>query len=101
MKNCVAACNREGLMASMEKEKKELEMCEKALNDYMESKRRAFPRFYFTSTADLLDILSNGDNPVKIQIHMSKCFQVTLAPCKLENPAHSCACLGFRHGWHP
>ncbi|KAK9867723.1 hypothetical protein WJX84_004647 [Apatococcus fuscideae] len=75
VKNCVAACNRDGLMASMEKEKKELEMCEKALNDYMESKRRAFPRFYFTSTADLLDILSNGDNPVKIQIHMSKCFQ--------------------------
>ena len=66
-------------MASMEKEKKELEMCEKALNDYMESKRRAFPRFYFTSTADLLDILSNGDNPVKIQIHMSKCFQVRQA----------------------
>ena len=68
-------------MASMEKEKKELEMCEKALNDYMESKRRAFPRFYFTSTADLLDILSNGDNPVKIQVHMSKCFQVSLDLC--------------------
>jgi dynein heavy chain len=31
----------------------------------MESKRRAFPRFYFVSTADLLDILSNGNNPHK------------------------------------
>lgn len=42
-------------------------MCEKALADFMESKRRAFPRFYFTSTQDLLDILSNGNNPVKVR----------------------------------
>jgi dynein heavy chain len=41
----------------------------------MESKRRAFPRFYFISTADLLDILSNGNNPSKVMPHMSKCFQ--------------------------
>lgn len=33
----------------------------------MESKRRAFPRFYFVSTADLLDILSNGNNPAKVR----------------------------------
>jgi dynein heavy chain len=33
----------------------------------MESKRRAFPRFYFVSTADLLDILSNGNNPHKVR----------------------------------
>ena len=32
----------------------------------MESKRRAFPRFYFVSTADLLDILSNGNSPHKV-----------------------------------
>lgn len=52
-----------------------VQVCEKALADYMESKRRAFPRFYFVSTADLLDILSNGNNPVKVMQHMSKCFQ--------------------------
>lgn len=43
-----------------------MQVCEKALADYMESKRRAFPRFYFVSTADLLDILSNGNNPAKV-----------------------------------
>jgi dissimilatory sulfite reductase (desulfoviridin) alpha/beta subunit len=48
-----------------------LQVCEKALADYMESKRRAFPRFYFVSTADLLDILSNGNNPVKVRLHVS------------------------------
>jgi len=38
----------------------------------MESKRRAFPRFYFVSTADLLNILSNGNDPSHIMQHMSK-----------------------------
>ena len=76
MKNCVAACNKEGLMKHLEKQQKELEICEKALAEYMESKRRAFPRFYFVSSADLLDILSNGNNPIKVMQHMNKCFQV-------------------------
>lgn len=76
VKNCVAACNKEGLMKHLEKQQKELEICEKALAEYMESKRRAFPRFYFVSSADLLDILSNGNNPIKVMQHMNKCFQV-------------------------
>jgi len=38
----------------------------------MNAKRTAFPRFYFVSPADLLDILSNGNMPVKVMIHMPK-----------------------------
>ena len=38
----------------------------------MDSKRMAFPRFYFVSPADLLDILSNGNNPTKVMVHMPK-----------------------------
>ena len=75
-KNCVACCNREGLYVHLETQLRELEVCKKALNDYMESKRRAFPRFYFVSSSDLLDILSNGNNPARVQVHMNKCFQV-------------------------
>ena len=148
-RNCVACCNREGLLKHLEAQQGELELCEKvrrwgggggggllgwrswmegsagralcrgsasglsaaakklpptvnaprriivsfsepawlppllspppllqALADYIEAKRRAFPRFYFVSTADLLDILSNGNNPARIMQHMSKCFQV-------------------------
>lgn len=41
----------------------------------MDSKRRAFPRFYFVSPADLLDILSNGNAPAKVMCHMPKIFQ--------------------------
>jgi dynein heavy chain len=41
----------------------------------LDGKRRSFPRFYFVSQADLLDILSNGNSPEKINKHMSKIFQ--------------------------
>jgi len=42
--------------------------------DYLETKRIAFPRFYFVAPADLLDILSKGSNPQLILRHLSKCF---------------------------
>ena len=54
VKNVVESANKDGLYKNLELQQKELEKCEKALAEYMESKRRAFPRFYFVSTADLL-----------------------------------------------
>jgi dynein heavy chain, axonemal len=60
IKNCVEACNQDGLCKRLQDQLHELELCEKALADFKESKRRAFPRFYFVSSNDLLDILSNG-----------------------------------------
>ena len=36
------------------------------LQDYLETKRVAFPRFYFVAPADLLDILSKGSDPQAI-----------------------------------
>ena len=62
-------------MPRLEEVQKQLSVCEKALNDFMESKRAAFPRFHFVSPADLLDILSNGNNPKRIMKHMPKIFQ--------------------------
>lgn len=44
-----------------------LAVCEKALAKYLEKKRIAFPRFYFISSADLLDILSKGNQPKEVQ----------------------------------
>lgn len=52
----------------------QLELCEKALQDYLETKRIAFPRFYFVASADLLDILSKGSNPQLIIKHLPKVF---------------------------
>lgn len=44
------------------------------VQDYLETKRVAFPRFYFVAPADLLDILSKGSNPQLIIRHLPKCF---------------------------
>jgi dynein heavy chain len=60
------------VLPGLENVQKELTVCEKALNEFMDSKRMAFPRFYFVSPADLLDILSNGNAPEKVMEHMPK-----------------------------
>ena len=72
--NVVEACNFDGRQERLDKMLEELELCEKALNEYLESKRIIFPRFYFVAPADLLEILSKGSNPQLIQKHMPKCF---------------------------
>jgi len=68
-------CTQDWVFQELEKVEKQLAVCEKALLDFMDSKKRAFPRFNFVSPNDLLDILSNGNNPSKIMIHMPKIFQ--------------------------
>ena len=51
-----------------------IKICEKALNDYLEQKKKAFPRFYFLSNPSLLTILSNGTNPPKVCEFLGDCF---------------------------
>jgi dynein heavy chain len=65
-------CVQEHVLPSLERVQGDLTVCEKALNEFMDSKRAAFPRFHFVSPADLLDILSNGNNPSKVMVHMPK-----------------------------
>ena len=58
--NVVRATNKDGIFDRLENIQQRLSLCEKALAEYLDTKRLAFPRFYFVSSADLLDILSNG-----------------------------------------
>lgn len=64
--NVVEACGKENRQLRLDALLEQLEMCEKALQDYLETKRMAFPRFYFVAPADLLDILSKGSDPQAI-----------------------------------
>ena len=72
--NAVTACNFEGRQERLDNMLGNLEKCEKSLADYLETKRVAFPRFYFVASADLLDILSKGSNPQLIIKHLQKFF---------------------------
>lgn len=58
IKNAVNATDVEGQQKTLESMGVDLELCEKDLADFLESKRRIFPRFYFLATTYLLDVLS-------------------------------------------
>ncbi|CAG9581720.1 unnamed protein product [Danaus chrysippus] len=72
--NVVKGTNKEGLVGILDSLQKDLVICEKALAEYLETKRLAFPRFYFVSSADLLDILSNGNQAELVIRHLTKLF---------------------------
>ncbi|KAI5645013.1 dynein heavy chain and region d6 of dynein motor domain-containing protein [Phthorimaea operculella] len=72
--NVVKGTNKEGLVEKLDGLQKDLVICEKALSEYLETKRLAFPRFYFISSADLLDILSNGNQAELVIRHLTKLF---------------------------
>ncbi|XP_043925657.1 dynein axonemal heavy chain 9 [Protopterus annectens] len=82
--NVVEATNKPGLYEKLEDIQSRLSLCEKALAEYLDTKRLAFPRFYFISSADLLDILSNGTNPQLVERHLSKLFD-NMAKMKFQS----------------
>lgn len=71
--NVISVATRPNVLEDLHHIDRQLQLCEKALAQYLESKRVDFPRFYFVSTADLLDILSNGNTPQLIQRYRKAC----------------------------
>lgn len=61
--NVLKGTSKPGLYNKLLNIQEELSKCEKILAQYLETKRLTYPRFYFISSADLLEILVNGNNP--------------------------------------
>lgn len=65
------ACHAQNRLSDLQNLSTGLEKCQKSLNDYLDAKRNAFPRFFFISDDELLSILGSSD-PECVQEHMIK-----------------------------
>ena len=65
------ACHAPNRLQDLDMISTGLERCQKSLNDYLDSKRNAFPRFFFISDDELLSILGSSD-PSCVQEHIIK-----------------------------
>ena len=71
------ACTSPGVLDSFTDLESKLERIQKSLENYLENKRQQFPRFYFLSSDDLLEILGQAKDPMNVQPHLKKCFEGT------------------------
>eukprot|EP00796_Vickermania_ingenoplastis_P000185 gene187-100_t len=71
----VADTRRDSLLEQLNTMNADLEMIQKSLEGFLEERRRVFPRFYFLSNDDLLEILGHTKEPEKVQPHLRKCFE--------------------------
>ncbi|KAM9964742.1 hypothetical protein ACTFIW_004524 [Dictyostelium discoideum] len=64
----------ERIQQTMERLSDLLGKVQKALGEYLERQRSAFARFYFVGDEDLLEIIGNSKDIIKIQKHFRKMF---------------------------
>ena len=66
--------NISGVQKSLERLAELLNKIQKALGEYLEKERVSFPRFYFVGDEDLLEIIGNSNDTLRIAKHFKKMF---------------------------
>jgi dynein heavy chain 1, cytosolic len=70
----VDVMNIPGIQKSLERLADLLNKIQKALGEYLERERASFPRFYFVGDEDLLEIIGNSKEILRIMKHLKKMF---------------------------
>ncbi|GAX82307.1 hypothetical protein CEUSTIGMA_g9736.t1 [Chlamydomonas eustigma] len=71
----VQVTDTEGLLPDLVAINKAFDVIEKSLNAYLDSKKMLFPRFFFLSNDELIEILSEAKDPLNVQPFVKKIFE--------------------------
>ncbi|GLD93496.1 hypothetical protein PINS_up002088 [Pythium insidiosum] len=93
----VEVANIPNLYHSLERQQEMMGNVQRALGEYLERQRSAFPRFYFVGDEDLLEMIGNSKEPVQIQRHLSKMFAGIVA-MEIEQETQSIMSMVSREG---
>lgn len=66
--------NTPNIQRTLERLSQQLTKIQKSLGEFLDKQRQAFSRFYFVGDEDLLEIIGNSNDPLKVQRHLNKMF---------------------------